>query len=190
MEDNKDMVGSTATEQKDVETKVDNIQQVETPAETKGEKKEKLYTRKEVEAIKAAERKAIEDKYEAEKNEAEKLAKLDDDAKKDYALQKETERANKAESELNAYKLKDTAIDIAREKGVDEILLDLIDFTQETAESVSTKIETISTTFKTAVEKAVNERLKEKSPKTVVGSEVTTTGQGGIKLNPMFKSYN
>lgn len=158
MEDN-NMVSSTETEQN---IKAENNEQQE--------KKEKLYTRSEVEAIKSAERKKIIEDYEAQKTEAEKLAKMNADEKNKYALSKETERANKAEEELNAYKLKDEAKKIANNIGLDISLLDVIDFTKEKATTINDKIETINNVFKKAVENALNDAFKEKTPKTVANN--------------------
>lgn len=158
MDDNK-VVSSTETEQN-----TDDLQE---------EKKEKTYTRSDVEAIKAAERKRIEDKYEAEKTEAERLAKMNADEKAKYALEKETARANKAESELNAFKLKDQAINIAKEKGINIGLLDVIDFAHETAETINSKIDSLEKIFKDAVKEGIKDALKEKTPKYVVDNETS-----------------
>lgn len=111
-----------------------------------------------------------DEEAEAKKTEAERLAKMNADEKNKYALDKETERANKAESELNAYKLKEEASKMADEVGLDRGLLDIIHFEYETADSIKNNIDIINTIFKKAVENALNEKLKEKSPKNVVGN--------------------
>ena len=74
---------------------------------------------------------------------------------------------------LNAYELKDKAIEIAKEKGVDISLLSYFDYSTIKAEDLSTKITEISAAFNKAVEKAVNERLKEDTPTTKTGFEKT-----------------
>ncbi len=143
---------------------------VETPKE-EPKKEEKTYSRDEVNKMISAEREKIkaEIKKQAdeEKTEAEKLAKMDADEKHKYELEKERKEKNDALSKLNAYELKDQATKMATEKEMDVSLLDLIDYSNETAETVKTKLETIDSVVKKAVEKGITERLREKSPRQV-----------------------
>lgn len=114
-------------------------------------------------ALKTAKTKWQED-LEAEKTEAEKLAKMKSDEKLQYQLEKEKSEKDDALAELNAYRLKEEAIKIASEKGLEVSLLDLIDFKTVTAEKLNENIDNLSTVFNKAVEKIVNERLKEDTP--------------------------
>ena len=99
-----------------------------------------------------------------EKSEAEKLAKMNKEQKLEYQAQKaEQEKAN-ALAKLNAYELKEQALKIASEKGLDVSLLNFFDFSTAKAEELNPKIDEISSAFNKAVEKAVNERLKEDTP--------------------------
>ena len=75
---------------------------------------------------------------EAERTEAERLAKLTESEKQKEALDKA--------------------------KNLDTDLLSTIDFTKETADSVKTKLESLETVFNKAVEGAVNSKLKQSSP--------------------------
>ena len=110
-----------------------------------------------------------------EKTEAEKLAKMNKEQKLEYEAQKEKQEKENALAELNAYKMKEEAIKIASDKGVDISLLNLIDFKTVTAEKLNENIENLSSVFNRAVEKAVNEKLKEDTPKTktsgIMGSQ-------------------
>ena len=63
---------------------------------------------------------------------------------------------------LNAYELKEEASKIAREKGVPQSLLNIIDYTKENADSIKTKIEEIEVTYKQALQEGINDRMKEK----------------------------
>lgn len=107
-------------------------------------------------------------KWEAEeqtkRTEAEKLAKMDAEQKAKYELKKEKERADEAIAKLNAYELKNTAIKIAQEKGLDISLLEDIDYSKQTAETITTIIDTKKAVFDKAIEKAMNDKYKEKSP--------------------------
>ena len=100
----------------------------------------------------------------AEKSEADKLAKMNKEQKLEYEAQKANKEKDNALAELNAYKLKEQALTIASEKGLDVNLLNLIDFKTVTAEKLSENIDNLSTVFNKAVEKAVNAKLKEDTP--------------------------
>ena len=91
-------------------TEKEENKQVQEPVK----KEEKTYTRDELEKIKAQEREAtrkailkeLEEKQKLEKAEAERLAKMDEEQKKSYEVDKVTKERDSAISELNAYKLK------------------------------------------------------------------------------------
>ena len=99
-----------------------------------------------------------EKEAEAKRTEAEKLAK-----EKDEAI-----------SRLNAYELKEEAIKIASEKELPISLLNVIDYRKENAESVKTKIDEIEVVYKQAIQAGINEKMKEKTPKTVVDTATKT----------------
>lgn len=107
-------------------------------------------------------------KWEAEeqtkRTEAEKLAKMDAEQKAKYELKKANEERDSAIAKLNAYELKNTAIKIAQEKGLDISLLEDIDYSRQTAETINTIIDTKKAVFDKALEKAMNDKYKEKSP--------------------------
>ena len=106
-----------------------------------------------------------------EKSEAEKLAKMNKEQKLEYQAQKAEKEKSDALAELNAYKLKEQALKIAGDKGLDVSLLNFFNFSVEKADTLNTKIDEISTAFNKAVEKAVNERLKEDTPVSKTGFE-------------------
>lgn len=166
MENNKE-VTTTETVENNVNTEVKE----EVKAEVKTEK---TYTRAEVEQIKKAEREILLKEMEAKRTEAEKLAKMDAEEKHKYELEKERERANNAESKLNAYELKEEAIKIASGKELPISLLSVIDYTKENAESIKTKIDEIEVVYKQAIQSGINDRMKEKTPKTVVENTTIT----------------
>ena len=148
---------------------------VEKTAETEQKEQEKTFTRDELNKIVSTEKtKALEEykaQVEADKSEAEKLAKMKSDEKLQYQLEKSNKEKEDALARLNAYELKDKALEIAKEKGLDSSLLAYFDYKTIKAEELNVKIDEISTTFNKAVEKAVNERLKEDTPTTKTGME-------------------
>ena len=114
-----------------------------------------------------------QEEAEAQKTEAEKLAKMKDEEKHHYELEKINKEKEDAIAKLNAYELKEQAIKIAQEKGLDISLLEDIDYSKQTAETISTIIDTKKSVFDKALEKAINEKYKEESPKVVVSNETT-----------------
>lgn len=109
------------------------------------------------------------------RTEAEKLAKMDAEQKAKYELKKANEERDSAIAKLNAYELKNTAIKIAQEKGLDITLLEDIDFSKQNAETITTIIDTKKAVFDKALEKAMNEKYKESTPVTNMSEKTTTT---------------
>lgn len=129
----------------------------------KGEGNQAEFDRRVQKAIETAKGK-WQEINDAEKSEADKLAKMNKEQRLEYQAQKERADKEKALAELNAFKLEKQAIQIASEKGLDISLLTFFNFETVKAEELNTKIEEVSNTFNKAVEKAVNERLKEDTP--------------------------
>ena len=125
-------------------------------------------------ALETAKSKWEEDEQ-TKRTEAEKLAKMDAEQKAKYELKKEKERADEAIARLNAYELKNTAIKIAQEKGLDISLLEDIDYSKQTAETIVTIIDTKKAVFDKAIEKAMNDKYKESTPRTVLSDTSTKT---------------
>lgn len=114
---------------------------------------------------------------EAEKTEAEKLAKMKEDERKDYEIEQARKKQEEAEAKLNAYELKEEAIKMANnpETQVDVSLLSLIDFRSIKAEQVEPTIKNIKKVFDSAVENEVNKRLKETTPRSVIDTNNKST---------------
>ena len=133
---------------------------------------------------------AWQKKAEKERSEAEALAKMTEEEKHQHEMSKLEAERKQAIAELNAYKLKDEAAKIAQEKEIDTTLLDLIDYSNATAENVKEKLESIESAFKKAVEKAVNEKMRQVPPQAVRPSSVTPEKQfldEKYKDNPFYK---
>lgn len=144
----------------------------------KGEGNQAEFDRRVQKAIETAKTK-WQEINDAEKSEAEKLAKMNKEQKLEYEAQKANKEKDNALAELNAYKLKEQALTMASEKGLDVNLLNLIDFKTVTAEKLSENIDNLSVVFNKAVEKAVNEKLKEDTPIT------KTSGMEGSQPKPI-----
>lgn len=106
--------------------------------------------------------KELEDK----KAEAEKLAKMSEEEKKNLQLKEAIKRATEAESKLNARDLEAETLKQAGSKGIPLELIQTLDFTKETAETINSKLEIFEKTYKSEREKAINEYSKEPPPQT------------------------
>lgn len=116
-----------------------------------------------------------EEELKVKQTEAEKLAKMDAEQKAKYELEKANEERDSALAKLNAYELQSTAIKIAQEKGLDISLLEDIDYSKQTAETIATIIDTKKAVFDKALEKAMKEKYRESTPKTVLGDTPNKT---------------
>ena len=172
-EPNKDVNAGAITEPVGTETKPTTFDDF-----LKGEGNQAEFDRRVQKAIETAKTK-WQEINDAEKTEAEKLAKMNKEQKLEYEAQKANKEKDNALAELNAYKLKEQALTIASEKGLEVSLLNLIDFKTVTAEKLSENIDNLSAVFNKAVEKAVNEKLKEDTPIT------KTSGMGGSQPKPI-----
>lgn len=130
-------------------------------------------------------------KMEQERTEAEKLAKMKEEERHQYELNQEKERADNAVNELNAYKLKDEVFNRAKDKGLDVSLLTDLDYSTLKAEQIDLILDERKKIFDKAVESAINERYKEKTPINIANGETPKKGfDNQIKLNPIFRNYN
>lgn len=150
----------------------ESVETVDNTVETKKEvKAEKTFTRDEVNKMISAEKDKIRKELEAEKTEAERLAKLSSEERLQEELNGYKSRAEKSEAMLNAYQLKDQTV--KDNSDIPSELINLIDFNKyNTAELVKEQLEIIKSTYKKAVELGVNESLKEKTPVTKLSDTV------------------
>ncbi len=165
-EENKKVNGGAENEPTGTENKTQTFDEVLSNKEYQAE-----FDRRVQKAIETAKGK-WQEINDAEKSEAEKLAKMNKEQKLEYEAQKEKQEKENVLAELNAYKMKEEAVKIASEKGLEVSLLDLIDFKTVTAEKLNENIDNLSTVFNKAVEKSVNERLKEDAPITKTTSTI------------------
>lgn len=108
-------------------------------------------------------------KLEDVKTEAEKLAKMNADEKAKYAEEKRVEELTKREKDITTRELKAQAYETLAEKGIPKDLIDILNY--ESADTCNKSIEAVEKAFQSAVEKAVNEKLR--------GGNPPKGGQGG-----------
>lgn len=104
-------------------------------------------------------------KWVAEQTEAEKLAKMDAEQKTKYELNKYKEQLSALQGQVNADNLYKQASNMALEKNIPISYLGLIDFTKESAESISAKLDMIQETRNRDIEEALNKKLRQRPPR-------------------------
>ena len=167
MEDNKDVVGATETAQVEAETTE------KTPVDTQktDAPKEKTFSRNEVNRMLNAEREKLKAElkqtYEAEKTEAEKLAKLDATERLNYELEQENKKTAELTNTINMMTLKDTAISYATEKKLPVGYIEDWDFAKETAETIKEKVDKLVQLRSKDLEDYLKDKLKQTPPKAV-----------------------
>lgn len=96
------------------------------------------------------------------KTEAEKLAKMNAEQKAKYAEEKRLKEIEQREKDITTRELKATAYETLAEKGLPKELVEILNYSD--AESCNKSIEAVEKAFQSAVEKAVNEKLRGGNP--------------------------
>lgn len=96
------------------------------------------------------------------KTEAQKLAKMNADEKAKYAEEKRIAELEKREKEITTRELKAQAYETLAEKNLPKELIETLNFTD--AEACNKSIESVEKAFQSAVEKAVNDKLRGGTP--------------------------
>lgn len=109
-------------------------------------------------------------KLETAKTEAEKLAKMNADEKAKYAEEKRVEELAKREKDITTRELRATAYETLAEKNLPKELVDILNYSD--AEQCNKSIESVEKAFQSAVEKAVNDKLR--------GGDTPKGGQGKV----------
>lgn len=114
-------------------------------------------------------------KIEEAKTEAQKLAKMNADQKAEYEAQKRVTELEKREKEITTRELRATAYETLAEKNLPKELVDILNYSD--AEQCNKSIEAVEKAFQSAVEKAVNDKLRGGNPpKGGQGNNQTTFG--------------
>ena len=96
------------------------------------------------------------------KTEAEKLAKMNAEQKAKYAEEKRLAELEKREKDITTRELRATAYETLAEKNLPKELVDILNYSD--AEQCNKSIESVEKAFQSAVEKAVNEKLRGGNP--------------------------
>ena len=118
-------------------------------------------------------------KLETAKTEAEKLAKMNADEKAKYAEEKRISELEKREKDITIRELKAQAYETLAEKGLPKDLVEILNYSD--AEQCNKSIESVEKAFQSAVEKAVNEKLR--------GNGAPKGGQGKATIDTSKMTY-
>lgn len=154
--------GAGNTGNTDTTTQTDNVD----TSNTETTQTEKTFTQKDVDKLiqdrLAREQSKWEKKIQDERTEAEKLAKMNADQKAKYAEEKRVAELEKREKDITTRELRATAIETLAEKNLPKELVDILNYSD--AESCNKSIESVEKAFQSAVEKAVNDKLRGGNP--------------------------
>ena len=133
---------------------------------TETNQSEKTFTQKDVDKLiqerVAREQAKWEKKVQDERTEAEKLAKMNADQKAEYEKQKKLDELAKREKDITTRELRATAYETLAEKNLPKELVDILNYSD--AEQCNKSIEAVEKAFQSAVEKAVNDKLRGGNP--------------------------
>lgn len=122
-------------------------------------------------------------KIEEAKTEAEKLAKMNADQKAEYEAKKKLDDLAKREKDITTRELRATAFETLAEKNLPKELVDILNY--QSAETCNKSIEAVEKAFQSAVEKAVNEKLRGGNPpKGGQGNNQSTFGFNFMGVRP------
>ena len=143
----------------------ENIGADTTTTETEGtstETTEKTFTQEDVNKMIqdriTREKAKWEKKVQDERTEAEKLAKMKADEKAKYQEEKKIKDLEARERDITTRELKAQAYEALAEKNMPKELVDILNY--ESAETCNASIEAVEKAFQSAVEKAVNDKLR------------------------------
>lgn len=137
------------------------------PAQT-----EKTFTQADVDKMISERLARQQKKFEAEKEEAAKLAKMNADQKAEYAAKKREEELTAREQAIKEKELRYTALNILEENKLPSKLIDCLNLTS--AESCNKSIEAIKAAWTEALTAAVDARLRSNEPPAFSGGNKET----------------
>lgn len=149
----------------------------------------KTYTQEEVDKLLQQETdrrvssalKKQQEKFAKEKSEAEKLALMNEEQKKEYEFNKKVAELEEKEKEFNIMQNKVSASKIMQEKGLPLAFVDYI--VAQDADTMMSNITTFETQWKAAIADAVSARIASKSPNSGNVSQTGLSSEGFKKMS-------
>lgn len=140
----------------------DPVPQGTAPQKTEPAPAEKTFTQADLDKIVAERLARQQKKFEAEKEEAAKLAKMNADQKAEYAAKKREEELAAREKSIAEKELRYTALGILEESKLPASLVDCLNLSS--ADSCNASIEALKKAWPEAVTAAVNNALRSNNP--------------------------
>ncbi len=163
-------------------TNTDNTTETTDNSNNQTETTEKTFTQKDVDKLiqdrLAREQSKWEKRVKEERTEAEKLAKMNAEQKAKYAEEKRIAELEKREKEITTRELRAQAYETLAEKNLPKELIGTLNF--ESAETCNASIEAVEKSFQSAVEKAVNEKLR--------GGDPPKSSQGNASIDAALRA--
>lgn len=141
------------------------------PAKTEAAPDNKTFSQSDVDKIVAERLARQQKKYEAEKEEAAKLAKMNAEQKAEYAAKKREEELSAREKAIQEKELRYTALGILEENKLPSQLVDCLNLTS--ADTCNASIEALKKAWTEALTAAVDARLKSDPPAFSGGNKST-----------------
>lgn len=113
--------------------------------------------------------------------ESQKLANMDELQKKDYEIERLNKELSKRDEEKQANDLMTEAIKQANEKGIPLEIMTALNYKNETAESIASKIAIYDKAFQTQKTNVIAEYSKEKAPQTGNANQTIPTKDWGYE---------
>lgn len=157
-----------ATATAEAKTPAQEVKEAETAKPTP----DKTFSQADVDKMITARLERERKKYEAEKEEAAKLAKMNAEQKAEYAAKKREEELTARETAIKEKELRYTALNILEENKLPTKLVECLNLTS--AEACNKSIEAIKTAWAEALTAAVDARLKSKQPPAYSGGNEET----------------
>ena len=150
----------------------ESVQESKEQKTEKAETNSKTFTQEDVDKMIAERLARQQKKFEAEKEEAAKLAKMNADQKAEYAAKKREEELTAREQAIKEKELRYTALNILEENKLPAKLVDCLNLTS--AETCNKSIEAIKAAWAETVTKEVDAKLKSNQPPAFSGGNTKT----------------
>lgn len=152
------------------------------PTDDKDKKPEKTFTQEEVNKLVQERVKRLERDKEAAVKEAEKLAKMSADQKKEYEFEKQQRENEELKARINRYELGKEATSILAESGIiaDDEILDFV--VKEDAEKTNEAVKAFTNLVDRVADDIMKEKLRGKAPKKQIGKQPSMTKEEILKI--------
>ena len=169
------------------ETKVTASAQQENESHAKSENGSKMYTQEEVNKLFDARFARESRKWEQRLTESQKMTEMNAEQKAQYQQKKYEKELEEREAEITKRELRATAKEVLAEKGLPADLFEVLNYND--AETCTAGIDALEKAFRSAVDKAVDDRVRKSGGTPKTGESKSRSGVEAkfYELNPQLK---